>query len=75
MKRKPYSRYTRKELMEMIREDTTELNKRIFEYRQSNVSFKDVENNIAKIKEISGSKTGRQAIKADGNLKFPIDKP
>ena len=70
MKRKPYSRYTRKELMEMIREDTTELNKRIFEYRQSNVSFKDVENNIAKIKEISGSKSGRQLINVDGKKRY-----
>ena len=70
MKRKPYSRYTRKELMEMIREDTTELNKRIFEYRQSNASFKDVENNIAKIKEISGSKSGRQLINVDGKKRY-----
>ena len=70
MKRKPYSRYTRKELMEMIREDTTELNKRIYEYRQSNVSFKDVENNIAKIKEISGSKSGRQLINVDGEKRY-----
>ena len=70
MKRKPYSRYTRKELMEMIREDTTELNKRVVEYRQSNVSFKDVENNIAKIKEISGSKSGRQLINVDGKKRY-----
>ena len=40
----------------MIREKTTEINKRIFEYRQSNISLKDVENNIAKIQEISGVK-------------------
>lgn len=65
MQRKPYSKYTKKELMQMIREDTAELNKRVFEYRQSNASFKDVENNIAKIKEISGAKKGRQAIKED----------
>ena len=54
----------------MIREDTTKLNKRIYEYRQSNVSFKDVENNIAKIKEISGAKKGRQAIKEDGKTHY-----
>lgn len=70
MQRKPYSRYTRKELMQMIREDTAELNKRIFEYRQSNTSFKDVENNIAKIKEISGTKKGRQSIKSDGKTRY-----
>ena len=70
MQRKPYSRYTRKELMKMIREDTAELNKRIFEYRQSNKSFKDVENNIAKIKEISGTKKGRQSIKVDGKTRY-----
>lgn len=70
MQRKAYSKYTKKELIQMIREDTAELNKRIFEYRQSNVSFKDVENNIAKIKEISGSKSGRQIIKADGKTYY-----
>ena len=70
MQRKPYSKYTRKELMQMIREDTVELNKRVFEYRQSNASFKDVENNIAKIKEISGAKKGRQAIKEDGKTHY-----
>ena len=70
MQRKPYSKYTRKELMQMIREDTAELNKRVFEYRQSNASFKDVENNIAKIKEISGAKKGRQAIKEDGKTHY-----
>ena len=70
MQRKPYSKYTRKELMQMIREDTAELNKRIFEYRQSNTSFKDVENNIAKIKEISGTKKGRQSIKSDGKTRY-----
>ena len=70
MQRKPYSKYTRKELMGMIREDTAELNKRVFEYRQSNASFKDVENNIAKIKEISGAKKGRQAIKEDGKTHY-----
>ena len=70
MQRKPYSKYTRKELMGMIREDTAELNKRVFEYRQSKASFKDVENNIAKIKEISGAKKGRQAIKEDGKTHY-----
>lgn len=70
MQRKPYSKYTKKELMKMIREDTAELNKRVFEYRQSNASFKDVENNIAKIKEISGAKKGRQAIKEDGKTHY-----
>ena len=70
MQRKPYSKYTRKELMQMIREDTAELNKRVFEYRQSNASFKDVENNIAKIKEISGAKKGRQTIKEDGKTHY-----
>ena len=70
MQRKPYSKYTKKELMQMIREDTAELNKRVFEYRQSNASFKDVENNIAKIKEISGAKKGRQVIKEDGKTHY-----
>lgn len=70
MQRKPYSKYTRKELMQMIREDTAELNKRVFEYRQSDASFKDVENNIAKIKEISGAKKGRQTIKEDGKTHY-----
>ena len=70
MQRKPYSKYTRKELMQMIREDTAELNKRIFEYRQSNKRFNDVENNLAKIKEISGTKKGRQSIKADGKTRY-----
>lgn len=70
MQRKAYSKYTKKELMQMIREDTAELNKRVFEYRQSNASFKDVENNIAKIKEISGVKKGRQAIKEDGKTYY-----
>lgn len=70
MQRKPYSRYTKKELMEMIKEDTAELNRRIFEYRQSNTSFRDVENNIAKIKEISGTKEGRQSIKVEGKTRY-----
>lgn len=70
MTRKPYSRYTRKELMEMIREDTAELNRRIFEYRQSDKSFKDVENNITKIKKISGTKKGRQLVNVEGKKSY-----
>ena len=62
MQRKPYSKYTRKELIDMIREDTTELNRRVFEYRSSGKEFKDVESNLKKIKEVSGAKSGRQKV-------------
>lgn len=65
---KPYAKMTRKELIDMIRKSTIEVNERVQEYRQDGEKFKDVESAIRLMKELSGVQKGRELEIGVGRL-------
>jgi hypothetical protein len=62
MDNKAWSKRTNKELQAIIREKTKEVNVRLFEYRLAGKEYKDVEQAIRNIKNISGVEESKEGF-------------